>query len=439
MADEKQNSLFILPNLEEDKFRDEESRRVISQKAGAALAVSPDREEEMLGDIVNVVSDFRWTLSPKESRFDVPYISMIERKITNDVLIQQVVYNLLAAVDTTVDVRDTTRRDIIERYLDSGRTSEDSFTAGEVVDAINETLNRVSAQKLGESPYAGLYGLEDTGWHFIFPYFDTQNHSVANAWGTPSGGLVEKLAVNLSEGIGTGASIINRIQSVLGAAENGDIRVGTYIEKAKQFTFPTSGPKYNLAFHLYNTYKTEDIIKNWELCFLLIYNNLPNRRTRTIFEPPPLYEILIPGVRRSPVSFISSLRVDFVGATRMMKLDVIGNEIETLVPEAYKITIGVEDVLPESKNFLQSMVDDTIRVHVGAAAMGGDIRDDGSLTEGDPDDPNDPNNRGTRDISDSLDVGAEHNRITHIKIDVGEEKQGGRKNRFQRGLERLGF
>ena len=48
---------------------------------------------------VNVVTDYAWTVQPKTSRVDVPYLFMIERKITNDVVLQQILYNLTSAVE----------------------------------------------------------------------------------------------------------------------------------------------------------------------------------------------------------------------------------------------------------------------------------------------------------------------------------------------------
>ena len=61
---------------------------------GAKIAV-PAKEGSGL---VNVVSDYSWTLAPKAARKDTPYMFIIERKLTNDVMIQQMIYNLLPSL-----------------------------------------------------------------------------------------------------------------------------------------------------------------------------------------------------------------------------------------------------------------------------------------------------------------------------------------------------
>ena len=62
------------------------------------------------------------------------------------------------------------------------------------------------------------------------------------------------------------------------------------------------------------------------------------------------------------------MKVEFLGATRLMDLDLPTpsgrDKIRTIVPDAYSIQIDIEDVLPESKNFMQSMLDETKRVKV---------------------------------------------------------------------------
>jgi hypothetical protein len=86
-----------------------------------------------------------------------------------------------------------------------------------------------------------------------------------------------------------------------------------------------------------------------------------------------LYEIEIPGVRKSTVSWIRGLKVDFVGATRIMDLDLsgsIGNsKFRTIVPDAYKVTIDIQDVFQESKNFMNAMVNPDRNISV---TFGGD-------------------------------------------------------------------
>lgn len=324
--------------------------------------------------VVNVVNDYAWTIQPKSARKDVPYLYMIERKLTNDVMIQQLMYNISAAFQTGVGISEDALK-TITGLLKIGEDENKSKKENEA--AIKKKKDEITANLqdnglLPENPYTGLYNLEDTGWAYVLPYFDKNNHNIDGDWNLPQdsegGSITSKLGSAASDAIGNIASNVNRITSALGVLSgNKDIsKPGTYIEKAKQYNFKAQGPSYSVNFNLYNTGKITDVIENWELCFALMYNLLPNRKSKTVFDPPPLYEVYIPGVRRSPVSFIKGMKVEFLGATRIMDLSVAGQDkLRTIVPDAYSIQIDIEDVLPESKNFMQSMVTgDRVQVSV---------------------------------------------------------------------------
>jgi len=320
---------------------------------------------------VNVVSDYAWTVQPKSARVDVPYLYMVERKLTNDVMIQQLMYNLAAGAEIGHQTATEFFAKLKDKVVPDDQTSDNSDTS---IEKSADEKSRVSELLDSENPYAGLYSLEDTGWSYVLPYFDNKNHSIGGTWGEPdSGGLVSSIMQQATGAIGDIATDVNKIVSALGSGlgESANTRPGTYIERAKQYKFDAQGPSYSLNFNLYNTGKIGDVIDNWELCFALMYNLLPNRKTKTIFDPPPLYEIEIPGVRRSPVSCIKGMRVDFLGSTRLMDLQVAGqSSLRTIVPDAYSIKIDIEDILPESKNFMQSMVDVTKKVRVTTSTSG---------------------------------------------------------------------
>lgn len=339
---------------------------------GGAKIIKPEE------GIVNVVNDFAWTINPKTSRKDTPYIHMIERKLTNDVMIQQLLYNISAAFQvgqqTTVEIFETVKNRL-------GLEENEAETVTEKIGAfIGDPLDPTN-------PYQGLYDLDDTGWQYVFPYFDTTHHSISATWGEPGdqgSGIISKAITAFSSGVSTAATGVNQIISALGSlsGETDRTRPGTYIERAKQYNFQPSGPSYSFTFNLLNTIKVDDVIRNWELCFALMYNLLPNRRTKTVFDPPPLYEIYIPGVRRSPISFIKGMRVDFVGATRLMDLSVAEQDkLRCIVPDAYVITIDIEDVLPESKNFMESMIDSEKRIRVSTRTEGETINRDFTVND----------------------------------------------------------
>lgn len=314
---------------------------------------------------INVVKDYAWTIQPETARKDVPYIFLIERKLTNDVMVQQLLYNLIATVELGYQGV-TEAQQKIEKELNKAK-GEYNLT--------DDQINKIKSSENfnSKNPYAGLYNLEDTGWSYIMPFFENNNHNVVGSWGQPkkSNNVVDKIGGAVNEGLGDVSASFNKAISALGSLTGASslARPGTYIEQAKQYLFEAQGPSYSVKFNLFNTGKLSDVIQNWELCFALIYNLLPNRRTKTVFDPPPLYEVSVPGVRNSPISFIKGMKIDFLGATRLMDLDVQGinntpNKIRTIVPDAYSVKIDIEDILPESKNFMQSIYDDQMKVRV---------------------------------------------------------------------------
>jgi NACalpha-BTF3-like transcription factor len=314
---------------------------------------------------VNVVKDYQWTIQPESARKDVPYIFLIERKLTNDVMVQQLLYNIVA----TAELGFQTGTEIQKKGEEKLNEAKEKFKLSD------EDINKIKSQaeKSTPNPYAGLYDLEDTGWSYILPFFDNKNHNIGGNWTKPaeSGNFIDEIGGAVTSALGDVSASVNKIMSAMGAATGTTsvARPGTYIEQAKQYAFEAQGPSYSVEFNLYNTGTVTDVIDNWELCFALMYNLLPNRRTKTVFDPPPLYEVAIPGVRTSPVSFIKGMRVEFLGATRIMDLDVQGvnntpSKLRTIVPDAYSIKIDIEDVLPESKNFMQSILNGKDRVKV---------------------------------------------------------------------------
>jgi len=80
--------------------------------------------------------------------------------------------------------------------------------------------------------------------------------------------------------------------------------------------------------------------------------------------------VTIPGVKYMPFSFISSLGVAYKGTRRMMKINVpasiksgggisnITTNFQTIVPEAYEISITLQGLVTDSKNFMYSLVND---------------------------------------------------------------------------------
>jgi hypothetical protein len=95
---------------------------------------------------------------------------------------------------------------------------------------------------------------------------------------------------------------------------------------------------------------------------LLDYQNRPNRRSRDLIDPSCLYEVTIPGVKYMPYAYVSSLKVNYLGARRHMRLEVpiMGGQttIDTIVPDAYEVTLTLTGLIGETRNFLMAALTD---------------------------------------------------------------------------------
>jgi hypothetical protein len=93
-----------------------------------------------------------------------------------------------------------------------------------------------------------------------------------------------------------------------------------------------------------------------------MYQNRPNRRSRELIDPSVLYEVSIPGVRYMPYAYISSMKIDYFGSRRHMELEVpvLGgtSTIDTIVPDAFLVSITLTGLVAESRNFLMAMLED---------------------------------------------------------------------------------
>jgi hypothetical protein len=184
---------------------------------------------------------------------------------------------------------------------------------------------------------------------------------------------------------------------------------GTYIERPHEYQYGQDLPSWTFTVNLLNTRDWTDVVKNWQLCYLLSYQNLPNKVTKTMLDPPVIYEVEVPGVFYSPYSYMSRISIVNKGALRLAKIPLLkdkkmndsyklvnnkntsssevtrpewleqlagisptkslndsqliqhaaggpglGTEVtvDVMIPDAYEIQITIQSLLPESKNLL---------------------------------------------------------------------------------------
>ena len=337
--------------------------------------------------IINVVNDFQWTTSPPgaSSRQEVPRIELREKRLKTNSVIAAAAYYLMsvsgtagtllgrtgsapqgASVWSTLDALFNSGSSAIGNFFgrvgNSGKALFESsllnsaskfFTGQDLSSMLSSTIEGLGDPLL--EPYDGLYITEDTKFSYVLPYFNDLQVLVQNSF-------------NVNDEMLTQNTLLGRtINTVRSAAESlarmaHFTEPGLYIERPKFYQFKQTGDTVTFSFPLINTgFSTYDDVRlNWQLVFLLTYQNRPNRRTRELIDPACIYEVNIPGVKYIPFAFISNLKIDYLGARRQMELDVPtqngAGTIVTIVPDAYIVTITLEGLVADTQNFLASML-----------------------------------------------------------------------------------
>lgn len=367
--------------------------------------------------VVDVHGAYSWTLSPRTARSVTPVIEITEYKQVLSSELMGYAYTAAGAIDNfrvaastlptaaagiaAVTKQATNTLPVpavvgnVAKFI--GNTIINTgFVAGtERLQQMNQAAKNASNQDVTKNdpnnsflnPYRGLYAVEPTGFIYRLPYASQENFNQTNGWGDPQGYI--KQAANsvlnalLGETFKVGSegetpadaptskdSLANKVgravsplMDVMKAATT--TAGGVYnAEKPKSYLGPQTTDSVTVKFILYNTINFFDIKRNWELCYLLSYQNLPNRKGINLMDPPKLYRLLIPGYKQFPMCWVSNLKVKNLGAVRMINIDdpnapVLANvgadnvsytPSVKMIPEAYELEITFEHAFYSSQN-----------------------------------------------------------------------------------------
>tara|TARA_E500000318_G_scaffold97762_1_gene98670 strand:- start:3270 stop:4445 length:1176 start_codon:yes stop_codon:yes gene_type:complete len=339
-------------------------------------------------DPIDVVTTFPWTQSPASSRTDVPTAYIKEKRLLTNSTLANFFYGILAGAEVLETAANRVQSGNIQVGGNTLNVFDTLSAAGVSYPGVQEAVTD-KAEKFSSNvekykdmatgfldqgnqkdnilkPYNGLYYTEDTGFKYFLPYLGDSYLGTDNTFSDDS----QKLAGldTISQTLQTGFDAVRGVAFM--------DKPGVYVEQSKQFQFGQDGKTFDITFPLLNTGSYEDIKRNWQLIFGLIYQNKPGRINRNLLELPVIYEFYIEGMAYMPYSYISQIQVDFVGNRRTMGIDipsfnsVSGNpslddrtSINTVVPDAYNIKITFEGLNKETKNFLiRSLGDPVIKV-----------------------------------------------------------------------------
>jgi hypothetical protein len=364
---------------------------------------------------INVVDRFSWTLSGPRARQLVPKVILTEYNqiLSSELLgylynLRGVPSNLVAGAKTAAEAAAAAGRVIGAAVKSTPQPGEGLST--QVTSVYSEQKDReievstAAAQNVGKydglnnvpstlksalDPYKGLYTVKQTGFRYVLPYVaDKSMIGVSNTWGksedikegaTQAGGGLMKLFSSLPDnqqaqapqvssgpkgkgfdifGFIQGASSIYKGTTKATGSLGGGLAGPEAAEEIKAFRGASAVDSISLTFYLYNTFDSDikSIQRNWDLCYLLTYQNLPNRIAKNLLTPPCLYDIEVPGYKKIPLAYLKDISISNVGSTRIINLKngnvVTGvqNSFCKVIPEAYKVSLSFESVLKNTRN-----------------------------------------------------------------------------------------
>lgn len=375
----------------------ENNTSVLGGSHGAPMIVPAGGDSQSSKSTIDIVSDFAWTVTPKTGRVDVPYVRLVEYYIESNPLLNQIANNLAIASEAAADLKvdelikavtsDNVENEnkktsgeaggisgffnslISESQLNPGDTGKNNplsnileevtKTAGGVIDHSKKIAKQslaLGSESPGDSlnPYKLLYSLQPTQFEYMLPYFNDSQRSVTNSFSDSPGDNQPFGVSDINQFINKPGEAIAGLTSMRNIMEP-----GMYIEKPQYYSaYNDNKQQYNVQFPLSNTGEWDDVIKNWQFVYLLVYQNTQNRVSRTLVAPPVIYEASIPGVWYSPYATISNLTVNFIGARRTMMMNIPGanKRHEVVIPDTYDISLTITDLHSQSQNFLHNII-----------------------------------------------------------------------------------
>lgn len=289
---------------------------------------------------VDIVENFPWTLSKIKNRTDVPYIILKEHRNNESMLRRNVSFYAQGYSQLLQDKGKTPTKSILQVYDD-------------------------------------IWPDNPTGWTYRLPYFSKSQFELS----TPQWQKVDGIGEGLKDaangvgriGKGIGGKVGNGISSVAQAA----ITAGTLAADIGSAVLKLSSPvvgavdrpsqfkehserSITIDFPLYNTINAQDWTKNRDFWYIFASQNLFLKRDFVTGLPPVFYRIFIPGQYYCHAACVTKFEVTNLGNIR-----AYGNY---LVPDAYQVSITLQEMLMPSLNQFQAVITGQAagRVTIGA-------------------------------------------------------------------------
>ena len=296
-----------------------------------STAYEPDQQGSLAKDLepsngaglINVIKDYHWTLSKIDE--EIPYVWLREYKCLENQIKRQT-----------------------EAFL-----TQAGNTAGQALEVFGVKKGNTNELEI----YKELFPKDQpTGFAYKFPYFNKNAFQLSTPNWTALPDAGQALSNLLSNTFG-------KVGETVAAAAGA---VGDVVKFAAKMQTPAFGvadaPKVfkshsertiNISFTLYNTLRPNDWKKNRQLGYLLVFQNLYNKRDYVTGVPPVFYDVFIPGQYYTYAAAMTDIKVEQLGNQRLLE--------DCIVPDAYQFDITLSELVMPSKNQLFAVSNGTAR------------------------------------------------------------------------------
>jgi len=273
----------------------------------------------------------------------IPRGYIVERRQKLNSLLSGAIYYLGTVINATKNVTPDSVKSLLGTISDS---LPDSATAA--FDGVKESFTKALEsdtsllKKNNLNSLLGIYLTEPTGFKYALPYLNGPI-GVNSNWGDEGSGTFAGF-------VNAGMKIIDELSKIVNVTQP-----GVYIQKPKYFNFDQEGKSVSFNFPLLNTItndKAFDYKSNYELLWLLTYQNKPFKTSFARTTPGKIYTVEIPGVVSMPYAYISEMSVDFRGTIRQLPVDT-PKTYNAPIPEAYVVNITFTSLLTDFANTMK--------------------------------------------------------------------------------------
>lgn len=299
--------------------------------------------------VIDVINDFAWTASPTiKTKLKIPYLYATELRQEQNSLISSALYYINSMANSSIT---TDAVDALTKMLGDKAGSNVSSKLTAFKSKINSLITSGADSSILSTylkSYLGLYLTQKTGFKYAFPFFSGKPYDMTNNWQDSSQISPRVLGDLIPAGmkdVDSAAATLNIMQP------------GTYIEKPRYFHYPTEGESISFSLPLINTIQKGSKLpyqQNYELLWILAYQNKPYRTSFSRILPPKLYTVAIPGMKYFPYAYISNMTVDFLGTRRQLEVNTPVGAVTTSIPEAYMLNITFTSLLADTGNLMIS-------------------------------------------------------------------------------------